>query len=472
MAIETVRGLSHYRDLFHPWRIAWLCRAGHYSTALTPFCPIDIVACMDDSPVHDLLREQDGIRFFSIEKSKGRLEDDSAMDEVVSLVRSGLLDALAEESPNHRVFAAASPSRSLADFASQAGFRLISNPPELSAWLNNKVHFLAALTELGLPKIPGRWVHLDQTRYSELAAEFGSRFVLQLARGASGSGTAFVASEIDYVASGRRFGGAPVHVAPDLGDVSVNINALALTNDVVVSCPSVQLAGLSMLCSDRGMYCGNDFIAARDLPAPIVRDVMEQTAKIGAWIASLGYRGLFGLDFVLDSSNSKAYAVDLNPRWQGSTTPLSLAEAKAGRMPLAVADLAVRMGLMAESEVVRKRDEFLQPVNVSHLSLRSDASRWHEVTGELRPGVYAEDVSFRRDGLRLTDVEAQDELLIAGGVPRAGARMGPKAHVLRVTTERQVMDVGRMRPLAWSEAAARLLYEALGLRPARDTDHR
>jgi len=385
-------------------------------------------------------------------------------------VRTELMDALAEESPNRRIFAAASPSQSLTDFASETRYRLIPNPPELSRWLNNKVNFLAALTELGLPRISGRWVHLNQIRYSELAADLGSRFVLQLARGTSGSGTAFVATEPDYVDAGRRFGDAWVHAALDLGDLSVNINALALTAGVVVSCPSVQLAGLSMLRSERGMYCGNDFIAARDLPRPIVQDLIEQTVKIGAWIASLGFRGLFGLDFVLDCTNSKAYAVDLNPRWQGSTTPLSLAEAKAGRLPLAVADVALRMGLLGETEVLRKQDEFVQSVDVSHCSLRSDASGWQEVTNQLRPGVYSEDVNLKRSGLRLSDVQAPNELLVTGGVPRLGAKMGPKAHVLRVTTERQVMDVGRLRPLPWSEAAARLLYEALDLRPTRDTD--
>lgn len=418
---------------------------------------------MDDSPVHDLLSEEEGIRFFSIEKSQGRLGDDSAMNQILPLVRAELIDAMARDSRGCWVLAAASPSQSLTDFAAETGYRLISNPPELASWINNKANFLEALSELGLPRIPGRWVRLDQTRYSELASEIGSRFVVQLARGASGSGTAFVASEADFIAAGERFGSALVHAAPDLGDLSININALALKDGVIVSCPSVQLSGLSMLGSERGMYCGNDFIAARDLPVPVVRDVVEQTAQIGTWIASLGFRGLFGLDFVVDCSNSKAYAVDLNPRWQGSTTPLSLAEAKAGRMPLAVVDLALRMGVLGESEVLAMQDEFLRPVDAAHLSLRSDASGWREVRGALRPGVYSEDVKFKRHGLRLIDIQTPDELLVTGGVPRLGARMGPKAHILRVVTERQVIDLGRLRPLAWSQAATRLLYDALAL---------
>jgi hypothetical protein len=107
---------------------------------------------------------------------------------------------------------------------------------------------------------------------------------------------------------------------------------------------------------------------------------VEQTAAIGRWIASLGFRGLFGPDFVLDTYSSKAYAVDLNPlaRFYG---PLTMAELKAGRPPLAVADSARRMGLLSDAEVLRCKDEFLRPVLALHISLHCRASGWSLVTG-------------------------------------------------------------------------------------------
>ena len=114
------------------------------------------------------------------------------------------------------------------------------------------------------------------------------------------------------------------------------------------------------------------------------------------------------------------------------------------------------------------QDEFIRPVRASHISLRCRASGWSEVAGNLRPGVYSRDLAFVRPGLRLNDLERPDEILVTGGVPRPGARMGPKAHALRVASEQQVMDVGRLRPLPWSEAAARILYQALALKPVEE----
>src|SRR5579862_2055579 len=460
-----MRDLEPYRDLFQSVWIGWLCRAGHYCLGLSPICAIGCVMCVDDSSVHDLIEQQEGIRFFSLERNTGRRREgrDSAANEIVPGYRDQIEELLLRTSAKRRVLAASIPCRTLAAVAAETGCQLISNPPSLTDWLNNKRNFHTALEELGLPRMAGRWMRFTSARYAELAAEMGPHFFAQLSHGTSGSGTVFIQSENDHESTGKRFQDEPAWVTPDLGRLSVNINALAFETGTCVSCPSIQLEGLPFANSSRGMYCGNDYVAAADLAPGVAVNIVEQTAIVGRWLASLGYRGLFGLDFVLDPMLSKAYAVDLNPRWQGSTAPLTLAECKAGRLPLAVADLACRIGLMSESDVLRHGDEFLRPVNVSHVSLRCPDSIWSEVTGTLRPGVYTLsgglkscELAFAREGLRLTDLAAPDEILVAGGVPRPGTLLAPKSHALRFTSERRMTDVYQ---------AAGKLYEALALDP-------
>ncbi len=454
-------------DLFHGMRIAWQCRAGHYCAGLVHQCPIDIVACMDDSPTHDLITADTGTVFLNYEKTRGRLAGDSALDGLVPAVRGELLALLRRPSARSWVLAAASTTESLRDFAAEAGFAFVGNAPQLIAWLNDKTNFFRALESLSLPQIRARWIRLSACRYSEIASEMGYSFVVQLAHGISGSGTSFISSEQAYADAVARFGDEPVRAAPDLGDLSVNINAIAAEECVIVSCPSVQLTGLAMLGAERGMYCGNDFIAAAGLPRRAVSAVVEQTDRIGRWLSSLGFHGLFGLDFVIDPASDAAYAVDLNPRWQGSTTALTLAEAKAGRLSLAAADLAWRTGSLAESDLRRLAATFLEPVAAAHISLRSGASGSSLVSGKLEPGVYSSDLSFMRSGFRLEDLAQPDELLVTGGVPRQGATMGPGAHVLRVACERQVLDLATLVPLPWCAPAVRALYRAVALTPTR-----
>jgi hypothetical protein len=460
-----------YAGLFGSMRVLWQCRAGHSCLGACPTIPIRIVTCVDDSITHDLIEEREGIRFFSLEAKAGERHEgsDSAIDRIVPAFEAeleGSLRECSERSSEQRwVFLASISSRTLSEFAARMGHILISNPPNLCHWLTSKQNLFRKLADLNLPRIPGRWTKLSEARYSELARELGATFVAQLSHGTSGSGTAFINSETEYARAAERFGYGPVWVAPDLGGLSVNINAIAMSEGVLVSYPSVQLVGLQMLQSGPGMYCGNDYVATADISSSIISSVVQQTAVIGRCIASLGFRGLFGLDFVIDLSSSKAYAVDLNPRWQGSTAPLTLAESKTGRFPLVAAGLACGLGLIGESELLRRRDDFLQPVKASHISLRAADSRWSEITAALPPGVYSCDASFLRPGLRFEDLENTEEVLVTGSVPRKGALMARKAHVLRVSSERQVMNVARLEPLRWSRTLAESLYAMMALRP-------
>lgn len=458
-----------YQELFRRRNILWQIRWGYTCLGLSRLCPIRIVTCVDDSTTHELIAQRDGIRFFSLESQTGRHDHahDSDLDRILPSFQEPIEKALAERAGDRWTLVSPFACRSLAAFAAGTGREMVCPPPELCHWLNDKANFLAALSEIGLPRLPGRWLRLAESRYTELASALGRKLVAQLARGVSGSGTAFIGSQEEYAAAGARFGDAPMWVAPDVGDLSFNINAIAMENGAVPGYPSVQLTGLSMLCAVRGGYCGNDFTATRDVPAEIRTAVVEHTGRIGRWLASLGFRGLFGLDFVVDSASGQVYGVDLNPRWQGSTSLQTQAEYKAGRLPLAVAELAYRMGLLGEAELLRHQGSFLEPITASHISLRSGASGWTRVSDDLRPGVYslAPGGAFLREGLELVDLESTDEILVTGGVPRQGTQMGPGAHVLRASAERQVMDVSRLRPLPWSEAVARRLYEALDLRP-------
>jgi len=247
--------------------------------------------------------------------------------------------------------------------------------------------------------------------------------VVQLPEGAGGNGTVFVRSEADFIAAGVRFGEALLWVAPFLGDVSVNINAIATSSRAVTGYPSLQLTGLDELGAGHGGYCGNDFAATRLLPAETIEEVRGQTIRVGRWLSGLGYRGLYGLDFVLEAETGGAYAVDLNPRWQGSTLLSPQAELEAGRLPLAVAELAYKTGAFGETELLGHEDEFRTRITCSQMVLHSRAPVWTGVTGEVLPGVYQEagSLAYLREGIILREAGDEGEFL---ALPRSHAQ-GP-----------------------------------------------
>ena len=169
----------------------------------------------------------------------------------------------------------------------------------------------------------------------------------------------------------------------------------------------------------------------------------------------------------MEPDSGRLFAVDLKPRWQGSTAISTQAKALAGRLPLAVAEVAWKLGALGEDEIARRADLFVAPVQASQISLRSGARDWQVVTGEVSPGVYScrPRIEPRRPGIRLDDLEGPDEVLVTGGVPAPGSRVAPRATFLRVYSRHATLDPVRGSLLDWPERVAASLYSALRPEP-------
>ena len=467
-AVSVIHSLA---DLFHAKSIVWQTLLGSYCAGLHLLCPMKIVTCSDYGKEFEQLERQ-GLRFLSQEQAThGRiLVHDATIEGMTTLVSTNLEARIRRHPGEDWTLVCPYPCRSLENLGRDRGWTVITQPWRRAEWLADKHNFFDGLDQIGLPRMPGRWVRWPEARYSELTTEIGPRFVAQLSRGSSGSGTFFIGSREDFIAAGARFGRELVWVAPNLGPLALNINAVALSRSAVASCPSVQLVGLERLGANPGGYAGNDFSAVSELPAATIRDVQEQTERIGSWIASLGYRGLFGLDFVIDRESGTNYAVDLNPRWQGSTALEVQAQLRAGRMPLAAAELAWRLGLLGEADVARRRDDFRMPVRGSQLILRSRMSGDSKVTRGVAAGVYemSPTLNYSGEGVMLGDCRSPGQLLVTGGVPLRDTVLAPGAFVARIVSERAAvsfatMDLQTMDLRRWAQNAARELYDALGI---------
>ena len=453
-------------------RILWQNTSGAYVAGLDELFPIDTVACLDDGTDHDLIAAERDIRFCSLEprtRERSRAHD-PAIEDIVPGLEGSLRQILDRHPRSSWVIACPRPCRTLEAFVSAGGYRSALHPAEIGIWLYHKARLFQALDELGLPRLPGRWMSLSGRSYPELAAEMTSRFVVQLPVGWSGSGTTIVATESDYTTAGARVGSELVWVAPYAGSTSVNINALALPGGAVAGCPSVQLAGQAQLCSKPGTYCGNDFDAAHELPAETLTDITAQTEAIGRWLSGLDFHGLYGLDFVLDADTGKAFAVDLNPRSQGSTAISTQAEQAAGRRSLAAAELAWKLGELSEAEILAGSDTFRDGLPCSQMVLHSLLTEPARVCGHVAPGIYRLDseLTFLRPATRLESCQRGDELLITGGIVRPGTTIHPGANIARIFQRNTCTEAGTPRLTASSARAVEQLYALFDLRSTQD----
>ena len=457
---------TSFGGLFNGKRILWQTFFGSYAVGLDRLLPIEFITCLDDGSDYDLVREECAVRLCSVEDTRARRINwiGSGIQHIFEQRRAVIETELRRHPKGSWLLTSSPPCALMEAFCGDGGYRMVGTPARMVEQFKHKTRLFEALGALQLPRLPGRWLRLAEARYEDLASEVGSSFVVQRALGAAGSGTTLVRSDADWRGLDGGFASGDVWAAPYLGELSFNVNAAVCAGQVCVGFPSVQLAGFPELGAPWGGYCGNDYSATAAIHQDIVEDVQLQTERVGAWLQSRGFDGIYGLDFVLDPASGRAYAVDLNPRWQGSTSLSVQAEYEAGRLPLAAAVFAAQSGVLGPGDIRALRDEFRKPVLGAQLNLRARLREAAAAMKSVRPGAYSRTAqpACRRPCIRLSDLGDGDEYLVTGGVPRRGVVVEPGAWLSRIMSRGPAVRPESMALLPWAREAARKLHAAFG----------
>ncbi|MFD5437877.1 ATP-grasp domain-containing protein [Kitasatospora sp. NPDC127067] len=213
------------------------------------------------------------------------------------------------------------------------GTRLLEPPSHVALpMLSDKRAQRAWLRSVGAATPPDAVVPALDHR--ELRRRFGSPYVVQTPVGSSGKGTHLVVDEADLRPI-RRVGGGPWLVSGYVEGVAVNLHVLVSADSTVrVLRPSVQLTRIEGVGAPFGAYSGCDFAAPALLSPLALARAGTSARRVGEALAALGYRGLFGADFVLDGE--RPLLLELNCRMQGSTWLLGELELAEHALPSAL----------------------------------------------------------------------------------------------------------------------------------------
>ena len=457
---------ASFRGRFGGLRLVWQTYYSSYCLGLLDYIPAALVLALDEGADTRAITRSSGVLFCSREQFSPRREkfSERALEELAPRFEQAIRANL---NGRWRLWSVV-PAEALAPFCLRAGAACQTISWEHSLRFGSKVQLHRALAQLELPRLPGLWVNPACETYASLSAKLGARFVLQAEHGADGSGTSIVADGSQFAAAAARLQGTAVWAAPFAGPLSLNINAFAAPGVSLASFPSVQLAGVPGLRNGDAGHCGNDFTAACDLPRGLVANVGEPPVRIGGWLAASGYRGLFGLDFVLDERTGAACIVDLNPRWQGSTSLEAQAARRQGRIPLAAAAAAYEAGVLTGAELAALEGSLGEPLAGAQFFHRAPAHGAWTVRHEAAPGVYTGSAGFLRPALELAELTGPDGVLLNGHNPRRGARIGPGARLLRVCSLRRMANPATGQLETWACLLAGRLDGLLGLEAAED----
>jgi len=149
----------------------------------------------------------------------------------------------------------------------------------------------------------------------------GESYIVQFNHAHSGEGTLLISSSDDVTSLQDKFPERPVRVTQYVDGEMFTVNAVVHSSGIMVSSPSYQITGITPFTDGAFTTIGNDWgYADTTLNAEQKQYIKTLATEIGAKLQRDGWKGLFGLDIMRETSTGKMYLIEINARQPASTT--------------------------------------------------------------------------------------------------------------------------------------------------------
>ncbi len=369
-------------------------------------------------------------------------------------------------------------SKKIEKIARENDWRILANPSKFGKkTFENKIHFHALLKKLALPTIPSKKLFFSDLKKVGFLEKQKFPFVIQLPTKGGGKGTFFIKQKIDFESFLQK--DLPPHssliVASYLDGPSPSITACVTKNGIAYTNLQYQILDVPECFSPAigsGLFCGHDWSNASFSPK-ISQQAYQISEKIGLYLKKMGYRGIFGLDFVLDEKREKLYPVELNPRLLGSFPTLTMVQLRNREIPIIALHILSFLPYRCSLDIQAINRSMQTPKRGSQLILHNLEGEWAETTKQLKPGVYtlkSKKIRFERYGYEFNHLKKPHEFLIADGVPPRNSLFAPHGRIMRVLFLRGIFHPQKRKLTSFAHEATTKVYQALKIQPLNKTN--
>jgi hypothetical protein len=197
----------------------------------------------------------------------------------------------------------------------ERGWMLLNPSAALASRAEEKISQIEWLGDLARFLPPHRIGLCKHLRYE------GAPFILQFNRAHTGSGTFLIDGADALAALQQKFPDRPARATQYLSGVMLTSNSVVGANGTVTANISMQITGLPPFTDQRFATIGNDWALPRTLLTPAQRaEYIAMASAIGEQFRRDGWRGLFGMDVLLDQSSGTLSLIEINARQPASVT--------------------------------------------------------------------------------------------------------------------------------------------------------
>lgn len=371
--------------------------------------------------------------------------------------------------------------------------------------LEDKAKFRKILQDVGVDPPPGELIKPYDLNFAFLKSKYGPKFVVQHPRRGGGKGTFFIEREEDWNTAIHRL---KLHekegeeFEEDIQDIdlvaakyiegpSCSITGCVTRYGILSTYPQYQIIDAPELYNPdkgSGLFCGHDWSSSR-FSENIAEQAYKAVERIGEYFCSLGYKGIFGLDFIMDRKTQKLFVTECNPRLLGSFPIIAMIQILNNEPSILAFHVLEYLNAEYEMDTERINSLMHRPKFGAQMFLHNLTQRWSRNRGELKAGVYRikseinpstssgqeskkskindNDLEFLRPGYAMKHLKNEDEFLLTDGVLQKGSHFSLNRRLCRILTLGSVLSQDNKTLNPWAKEVAKTVHECFNLKPIR-----
>lgn len=333
------------------------------------------IICLEKDSVYEKLKK-DGRNIFCLEEEKNIRKIPRNTGHL--LAQKKVIDYIEKNSQGTRpAIIFFKPSAKIKLICRQKNWQMISNDPKLAAFFENKISFYKWASSNKLPVISSKIINFNELSFN--AKRFP--FIIQLERGWAGKSSFLIKSEADLKKL-SGLGKRKIKISPLIeGETYTTNGCVSTSGQVLVSRPATQINGIKPLCQNPLSTTGRQWPAA--IGKKETRVINSISKKLGRLMYKKGYRGFFGVDFLIDK-RGETYVLECNPRLTASFVFYTQLEEKLTKETLLWHHLSSFLNPKTESRV--KNQPFFSG---SEIIQRSSQKKTITIKQDLSSGHYS-----------------------------------------------------------------------------------
>lgn len=286
-------------------------------------------------------------------------------------------------------------------------------------------------------------------QYVHFFDNFG-KFVIQDSKLSGGRGTFIISNEKEYeiaLSYLSEVRSKITVVSKYISGISASLQVCITKNGVFTLPLQRQIINQADLVNDSlsgsdsfngGQWSQDEFSSEVNILAK------KHVLAIAQSMKSFGYKGIFGVDLIVDGIN--VYIIEVNARLTGMTAIVTQIQNQLNQIPLLLLHTLEHLNIdynLGSNEIHELENYSLDSSDYGYLVLFNNSEETIQIKNELLPGIYKIEnnkLSFENFSYKIDDLEKSNNKFLLVNPPNKGSYIRVNKQICRLVFRRKVVD--------------------------------